>query len=161
MAVDGRRIDGKLHHFTMNHPASDDIAPPKPKASANKPTHSSYPRDTHTPGTFSVVAVKSKTRECVKQKAALSKPDEKGERAPLYKKNGQPAMQCEEWRNLAPRKHGIQGATVVEAPPTKRKRTVSATAQPKRATHMVDDPYDKCESKKRYVGACVPMARMA
>ena len=34
---------------------------------------------------------------------------EKGERRPLYKKNGEPVMRCEQWRNLAPRNHHAEG----------------------------------------------------
>ena len=125
----------------------------------DRTAHTSYPRDEHIPGTYKNVTVKSKTRECVKNKAALSKPDEiTGERRPLLKKNGEPVLRCEQWRQIAPRTHHIQGGTVHEAPATKRRRTVSATSRPKREVHMVNDPYGTCE--KRYVGACVPQARL-
>lgn len=127
----------------------------------DRTAHTSYPRDEHIPGTYKNVTVKSKTRECVKNKAALSKPDEiTGERRPLLKKNGEPVLRCEQWRQIAPRTHHIQGGTVHEAPATKRRRTVSATSRPKREVHMVNDPYGTCESNKRYVGACVKKERV-
>jgi len=119
----------------------------------DRTAHSSYLRDERIPGTYKNVVVKSKTRECVAKKDAVDKHGR-----PMYTKNNKPVQRCAEWKQLAPRTHHVQGATVHEAPATKRRRTVSATSRPKREVHMVNDPYGTCE--KRYVGACVPQARL-
>ena len=164
-------IEGHKVIFTMHHPPSESelrgaYTAPTGKAGANAPKnksstdYSSYPRGDKIPGTYDTVAVKSKTRECVKRKPAYSKPDADGVRRPLYKQNGQPVLRCEQWQNLAPRQHHFQGATIVKVPPTKRSRTVSASSKPRREVHMVKDPYSTCESNKRYVGACVPEKRL-